>query len=77
MEKKGPPSRDVYKKKTGYVEVIVKRECDYSSLVNAMKKKFPKDLSSDKKCAIYRSNGARVLDEDVLMRGCHKPWGTI
>ena len=68
MEKK----KDLHKKSGGYLEVIASRHDNYGTLLNRMKEKFPE--VSCRKCSIFRSNGARVVDADVMTKGSKKEW---
>ena len=67
--------RDIHKKVTGYIELVVRRDCGYKELVSLMKAKFQDlvDLNS-KTCCIFRANGAKVVNGLSKVKDESKLW---
>ena len=65
--------KNVHKKNGGYFEMKAHRSNNYQTLLERMKRKFP-SISSKKKCHLFRSNGARIENEDLTIREASKPW---
>lgn len=65
--------KDLHKKSGGYFEVMANRSDSYETLVNRLKLKFP-SVSTKKELSLFRSNGARIVNEKLVVRGAEKPW---
>ena len=65
--------KDVHRRTGGYFEMKAHRSDDYQTLLQCTKKKFP-SVTSEKKCHLFRSNGARIKNEDLTIKEASKPW---
>ena len=54
------------------MEARANRADDYKSLVQCIKGKFPRLLGKD--CNLFRPSGARVLNEDIMIKGVKRSW---
>jgi hypothetical protein len=64
--------RGIFKRDGEYVEVKANRTDDYATLVQCLKSKF--NSLSGRECCLFRSSGARILNEDVTIRDTPRQW---
>ena len=65
--------KNLHKKSGGYFEVMANCSDSYETLVNRLKLKFP-SVSTKQKLSLFRSNGARIVNEKLVVRNTEKPW---